>query len=115
MKPSKDKGSTGADKQSARFLHLEDSWAVAEIVKHMLEREGFNGEVTVTTNRSGFEAALHREPFDLILCDHGLPGYDGFAALKLARVAQPLTPVIMLSGRLDDEQAVESLKNGATD
>jgi signal transduction histidine kinase len=56
-----------------------------------------------------------QQKFDLILCDHGLPGYDGSTALRLARRLQPETPVIMLSGVLDDAHAVESLKSGATD
>jgi two-component system, cell cycle sensor histidine kinase and response regulator CckA len=80
-----------------------------------MEHGGLRCDITVVSDKSSFETALARDPFELILCDHGIPGYDGFAALRVAQEIRPLTPVIMLSGALDDEQAVESLKGGATD
>src|SRR5690606_39671026 len=43
------------------------------------------------------------------------PGFDGLAALALAREAVPDVPFIFVSGKLVEEQAIESLKNGATD
>jgi signal transduction histidine kinase len=98
-----------------RILHLEDSIADAELVRHVMEGEGLRCDITLIPNKSRFEAALAQQQFELVLCDHGLPGYDGFTALRVAREIQPLTPIIMLSGSLDDAQAVESLKGGATD
>ncbi|HWD17636.1 MAG TPA: response regulator [Verrucomicrobiae bacterium] len=98
-----------------RILHLEDSNADAEFVQHMLEKEGIRCQVAQVPDQPRYEAALRAGEFDLILCDHGLPGYNGFAALDFARKIQPATPVIVLSGTMDEEQAVESLKNGATD
>jgi PAS domain S-box-containing protein len=98
-----------------RILHLEDSTLDAVLVKDMLEQEGLPCAITLVSSQSSFEAALSLQPFDLVLCDHSLPGYDGFSALRLARERQPHVPVIMFSGSLDDAQAVESLKSGATD
>ncbi|HEY3854285.1 MAG TPA: response regulator [Verrucomicrobiae bacterium] len=98
-----------------RVLHLEDSAIDAELIQHSMESEGFRSDITVVSSKPKFEAELARHQFDLILCDHGIPGYDGFTALQLAQRIQPVTPVIMLSGTLDDAQAVESLKSGATD
>ncbi len=98
-----------------RILHLEDSPADAEFVEVMLEQQGLNCRITRVPDQSGYELALRNGAFDLILCDHGLPGYDGFTALDFARRVQPEAPVIVLSGTLDDEQAVGSLRRGATD
>jgi PAS domain S-box-containing protein len=47
--------------------------------------------------------------------DYALPGYDGLAAMSLARVKQPDTPFILVSGALGEERAVDSMKSGATD
>jgi signal transduction histidine kinase len=113
MQPSEN--SAKAEAGRIRILHLEDAKADAELVRYMVEQGGLPCDVTLTPDKPGFETALARQPFDLILCDHGLPGYDGFEALRCARELQPLTPVIVLSGVLDDAQAVESLKCGATD
>src|SRR5579872_2931375 len=98
-----------------RVLHLEDSVPDAELIAALLAEANLNCAITLTSNEESFKAALSEQAFDLILCDHGLPGYNGFAALRLARTLQPDAPVIMISGLLDDAQAVESLKGGATD
>jgi PAS domain S-box-containing protein len=66
-------------------------------------------------NRDQFEAAIALGPFDLILSDFALPDYDGLSALSLARDKHPNVPFILLSGTLGEDQAVESLKSGATD
>src|SRR5205823_1085244 len=59
--------------------------------------------------------AIEERGFDLILSDFALPGYDGITALSLARAKRPDTPFILVSGTLGEEQAVDSLKSGATD
>jgi len=53
--------------------------------------------------------------FDLILADYTLPEFDGISALTLARAILPEVPFIFLSGTLDEEVAIDALKNGATD
>ncbi len=98
-----------------RVLHLEDSAVDAALIHDILEQEGIGCDITQVPNRVAYEALLDQQTFDIVLCDHGLPGYDGFTALHFARSHRPETPVIMISGSLDDGQAVESLKNGATD
>src|SRR6185295_3912994 len=70
---------------------------------------------TLVSTKDGFEAALTREPFDLILCDYNLPGYDGVTALTYAQQARPDVPMILISGTVADEQAVRCLQLGATD
>src|SRR5580693_5323149 len=115
MQPVERNATVKAEKECIRILHLDDSAADADLVRCRIEGEGFRCNITLVSNRSSFESALARETFDLIFSDHSIPGYDGFSALRCARQVQPLTPVIMLSGTLDDAQAVESLKSGATD
>lgn len=98
-----------------RILHLEDSCDDADCMRFALERGGMPCAITLVTSRSEFENTLKEGRFDLVLCDHNVPGYDGFAALEFVGQHQPHVPVIILSGALDDAQAVESLKSGATD
>ncbi|HWD20870.1 MAG TPA: response regulator [Verrucomicrobiae bacterium] len=98
-----------------RILHLEDSSADAELIATMLNLEGLACELIRASDRKSFEDALCQQEFSLILCDHGVPGYDGFTALQTAIKVQSGVPVIMLSGSLDDVHAVECLKAGATD
>jgi two-component system cell cycle sensor histidine kinase/response regulator CckA len=98
-----------------RVLHLEDSPRDAEMIRHRLDVEEVSCDILLTDNKDSFEAALAREPFDLIISDYNLPGYNGVAALKHAQTAQPEVPVILISGTVVEEQAVECLHIGATD
>src|ERR1700722_11173901 len=98
-----------------RVLHLEDSPRDAEMVRHKLDDEGVSCDIFLASNKDSFEAALMREPFDLILSDYNLPGYDGVAALKQAQAIQPDVPVILISGTVLDEVAVHVLHIGPTD
>jgi PAS domain S-box-containing protein len=102
-------------RKGIRILHLEDSKADAQLIRHKVEEEGLGCDITHVGTKSRFEAELGERQFDLILSDYGLPGYDGFAALRFARKTQPQVPFIMLSGSLDDAQAVQSLQSGAAD
>jgi PAS domain S-box-containing protein len=98
-----------------RILHLEDSADDAALMLDYLEDGDLPCAITHALNPSEFESAIGSERFDIILCDHKVPGYSGFVALEFAKKHQPEVPVIILSGALDDEQAVQSLKHGATD
>jgi PAS domain S-box-containing protein len=102
-------------KRLIRVLHLEDSPRDAELIQQKLEIEGLACDIVLANGKEGFEAALARDVYDIILCDHNLPDYDGRSALALAREKLPGVPVISLSGTLGEEEAVECLKRGATD
>jgi PAS domain S-box-containing protein len=51
----------------------------------------------------------------MILSDYSLPGFDGHAALLIARTLRPDLPFLFVSGTIGEDRAVESLKGGATD
>jgi CheY-like chemotaxis protein len=102
-------------KSPIRVLHLEDSPLDAELIREKLETAGIACDIVLAAGREAFESALTHKTFDLILCDYILPDYDGMSALWLAREKQPDTPVIVISGVLGEEEAVECVKKGATD
>jgi len=85
------------------------------MIRHQLEEGGVSCHVLLVDSKDRFEAALAREPFDLILCDYNLPGYNGISALTYAQETRPDVPVIMISGTVGDEEAVRCLHLGATD
>ncbi|MEJ2699647.1 MAG: SpoIIE family protein phosphatase [Desulfuromonadales bacterium] len=97
------------------ILHLEDDPQDAELVQAALDAEGFGCNVRVVATREDFLAALEEYRFDLILADFALPGFDGMSALGIVRKEYPTLPFIFVSGRLGEEAAIESLRNGATD
>ncbi|MEN9574567.1 MAG: hypothetical protein RL514_2422 [Verrucomicrobiota bacterium] len=98
-----------------RVLHLEDSPRDAEIIRRKLESGGLGCDVLRVETEAQFVAALAAEVFDLILCDYNLPDYDGLDALTRALEQQPGTPVLLISGTLGEDKAVQCLQLGATD
>ncbi len=102
-------------KQALHILHLEDDRYDGELIRQILKAEGLTRDVVRVETGADFAAALGREPFDFILSDYTLPGFNGMAALGMAREKQPDTPFIFVSGTIEEELAVESLKQGATD
>src|SRR4051812_35734625 len=98
-----------------RILHLEDDRPDAELIRRILMAEGLLREVVQVDAGDTFQAALCDQQFDCILSDYTLPSFDGMRALQMARAKQPGTPFIFVSGTIDEELAVESLKQGATD
>jgi diguanylate cyclase (GGDEF)-like protein/PAS domain S-box-containing protein len=98
-----------------KVLHLEDDPRDAQIIAHKLKTGRIACDITHVSGRLHFEAALERQNYDLVLCDHNLGDYDGLTALKVSRLKQPETPVIMISGTLTEDEAVDCLKAGATD
>ncbi|MDB6018570.1 MAG: putative sensor protein [Pedosphaera sp.] len=98
-----------------RILHLEDDWNDAELIRRLLLAEELSRDVLRVETSGEFQAALEERKFDFILSDYTLPSFDGMGALNLAREKQPETPFVFVSGTIDEELAVESLKQGATD
>src|SRR5712691_2961281 len=97
------------------ILHLEDNAIDAELFRMLLEGEGIQCTVICVRTRRDFQAALERGQFDLIVSDFTLPGFDGLAALKMARQHRPDTPFIFASGTMREAEAQQALASGASD
>ena len=60
-------------------------------------------------------AALSRQPWDVILADYTLPHFSGPAALRLLKDRALDIPFIVVSGSIGEETAVAAMKAGAHD
>ncbi|MCS6867944.1 MAG: response regulator transcription factor [Thermus sp.] len=98
----------------ARILCVEDDPQVGELVKRFLEREGFS-VAWVRTGREALAQAWKAPKPDLVVLDRGLPDLEGLEVLKSLRELDPLLPVLLLTGRADEESRVEGLLEGADD
>ncbi|MEA3182910.1 MAG: hypothetical protein QOI59_6433 [Gammaproteobacteria bacterium] len=98
-----------------RILMLEDVPEEAEVLQRELHESGLAFVARRVQTRSAFGEALEEFAPDLILADSKLPAFDGRSALQMARQKDPLIPVIMVTGALGDEAAVELLIAGASD
>ncbi|MBA4370038.1 MAG: hypothetical protein C0418_00460 [Coriobacteriaceae bacterium] len=97
-----------------RILHLDDDLKDLELIGAALAAE-IDCEIEAVSTREAFSAALARGPFEVILLDYKVPGFDALAALELARERFPDTAAIIVSGTIGEELAVETVKHGAYD
>jgi PAS domain S-box-containing protein len=97
------------------ILHLEDSDNDAELIEASLLEGGIDCEIVRVEGRDDFVTLLKECSFDLILADRSTPSFDGFTALQLARQLRSSVPFIFVSGTIDENSAINSLQEGATD
>ena len=99
----------------ARVLIIEDSADIAELIKHYLDRAGYD-TVVHGSGRDGLVAARQSPP-DLVILDVMLPGMDGMQVCQALR-AEPTTsglPILMLTARGEEADRVRGLELGADD
>jgi len=100
---------------SIRILLLEDSELDALLIEAELRRNTVVYELKRVENETEFTTALREFHPQIVFTDYMLPSFDGAAALRLVRRDYPELPVIVISGAVGEETAVELLKAGATD
>lgn len=98
-----------------RILLLEDAPSDAELEESELRDAGLQFATQRVDTRTAFEQALDEFQPDVVIADYRLPGYNGREALEYTRRTHPWIPVIMATGAMGDEAAVELLQLGARD
>jgi signal transduction histidine kinase len=104
-----------APARSLRILFVEDSPADVELCLHELRKAGFEVTADVVETPEEFEERLRSNLYDLVLADYNLPHWTGIEALEHMRQQGKDIPLILVTGALGDETAVECIKRGATD
>ena len=97
------------------ILYVDDNPLDRQLVRHALEREHGGFRLTEATSRDDFERRLNDGPFDLILSDFNILGYQGLQVLDAVTQLYPGVPVIIVTGTGSEETGVEALKRGAAD
>jgi PAS domain S-box-containing protein len=103
------------DTRPLRALLAEDSRLDAELLAIQLQRAYPHLELAVVRDETAFVEALGRGSWDLILSDFELPGFTGADLLQQRNRLAPGVPFIFVSGVIGEDNAVELLKQGATD
>lgn len=101
--------------KALRILFVEDVPADAELAAYELRRAGLVFEPARVETESGLREALVRFVPDVVLADFTLPGFDALGVLDVVRELAPTTPVLVVTGTIDEETAVSCLRAGAAD
>jgi two-component system, cell cycle response regulator len=100
---------------AADLLVVEDNPLDAHLVRAMLQVCGIGGESVLAGTLSETRACLQQQRFDLILLDLSLPDTTGLDTLRQVRALTPETPIVVLTGRDDQETALQAVREGAQD
>ncbi len=96
-----------------RILVADDDAVIREGLRRILTTEGYE-VVTVSNGRAALER-LGEQVFKLLVTDLKMPGMSGLEVLQSLRTFQPELPVVLITGYAAIDNAVEAMKNGATD
>jgi DNA-binding NtrC family response regulator len=96
-----------------RILVADDDAVIREGLRRILTAEGY--EVEVVSNGRAALDRLEQKRFKLLITDLKMPGMSGLEVLQAIRSFQPELPVILITGYAAIDNAVEAMKNGATD
>jgi DNA-binding response OmpR family regulator len=98
-----------------KVMVVEDESDIREILKNLLEEEGF--QVVALDNGLNLMEELQFNRPDLLLLDQILPGKTGVEAIREVRASEKFgrLPIIMVTGLSGEEDKVNALDLGADD
>ena len=102
-------------KPTLHVLLVEHNQLDAELVLRALGADGFDVTSVLVQDEAGFTSALRTRCAEVVLADYNLPNWKGMEVLNVLRREGLDIPMILVSGALGDVNAVECIKQGATD
>ncbi len=99
-----------------KILLVEDNPGDVRLLQDILIGAQFNAYAMEDV--AELEAAstlLSNQTFDVVLLDLGLPDSNGIATLNEVVALAPSIPVVVLTGDMSDDQAIELIRAGAQD
>ncbi len=102
-----------------RALIVEDNPQDLDLAVAAIRRAGFALTFDATDSLVEFERRIRLRngagPYDVVLADYTLPNWTAIEALEIMRQAGSDIPLLVVTGSLGEERAVECIKLGATD
>ena len=95
------------------ILIIDDDKDICVTLSKILSSKGF--ETIISNNSDTAINEIKNKPVDLVLLDVWLEGSkkNGLELLKIIKIFNPNTPVILISGHANVEMAVKAIKEGA--
>lgn len=94
-----------------KILIIEDEKILADSLKNMLEKKGFDVETAYDGVTGEEYAALGI--YDLLILDVMMPGMNGLEVARAVRNKKCSTPILMLTAKSSIEDRIEGLNAGA--
>ncbi len=98
-----------------RVLIVEDDRDAANLMERQLRQDGIEPTITHVTLTSDITAHLVAPFPDVVLSDYVLPDGNGLDVLKHVQEHAPAVPVLIVTGAVSEDVAVNCLRAGASD
>lgn len=96
-----------------RILLVEDSTSDAVLVELVVKRAGMLGHLLRVETCQQYRDALSSSEWDIVLADYKLPDFHASDALAILNEASAEIPFIVVSGKIDEQEAIDLLRDGA--
>ncbi len=96
---------------SMRVAIIDDEKTAGQLVKRVLEQEGF--AVELFTAGQPFLIRMKQEPFQIVFIDLQLPDIDGLTILNLVKQLNEDTEAVIITGHASIETALDATEKGA--
>lgn len=97
-----------------KILVIDDEEAITKTIKRTLRIEGIQNVETATSYTEAMEYINNEQP-QIVITDINLPDGNGLTILEETKSISPLTQVIMMTGKSDQEKVITALELGASD
>lgn len=98
-----------------RILHLEDDPVDAERIQDVLARTGMSSTFLRVATKDEFVRAVAEFQPDVVFSDHAVDSFGTRDVLDQLRAVRPTTPLIVVTGALNEQLIVDYIKAGAAD
>lgn len=97
-----------------KILIIDDEAPIRSTIKRALRLEGIENIETAENYSDAMGYIIANQP-QIVITDINLPDGDGLTILKETKNVSPLTQVIMITGKSDNEKVLVALESGAAD
>lgn len=98
-----------------RLLLIEDSHEDEELIVQALTRAGYKVTHQYVETEAAMQVALINSQWDIAICDYRMPRFTPYRALELLTARGQDIPLIVFTGAVQEDVAIELLKAGASD
>ncbi len=102
-------------KKPLKLLVIEDRLADFRLIERHLQKGGLTARCHCVAQLADLQAAIEKGGWDAVLSDYNVPKQIFKDTLDMLRARHPDLPVILVSGSIGEEMAVEFLKQGVSD
>jgi two-component system sensor histidine kinase EvgS len=98
-----------------KVLIVEDSEQDVALLLRELQKSGYSPVHRRVETAGEMSDALESEHWDIVLSDYVLPNFSGLAVIELVQRNDSNLPLIIISGQIGEDVAVNAMKAGAHD